>query len=112
MHLDIVYKAFVGVLAAVVIIGSGLGVITGFSQAVAADNYMESVSKAIVESNYNETVIDQCQEEAEANGYVLEVDVERAAKAGVNSYAKVELTYYFEIPLFGIRQQKVQTKIL
>lgn len=112
MHLDIVYKAFVGVLAAVVIIGSGLGVTSGFVQAVAADNYMESISKVIVESNFNETVIDKCQKEAEGNGYTLEVDVERALKAGVKSYAKVQLTYYFEIPLFGIKQQKVQTKIL
>ena len=64
MHLDIVFKAFVGVLAAIVLVGSGLGIITGFSQAVAADNYMESVSKVIVESNYNEEVIDKCIEEA------------------------------------------------
>jgi len=112
MHLEIVYKAFVGVLAVTVIIGSGLGVTTGFSQAVAADNYMESVSKAIVESNYSEAVIDLCQEEATSNGYILEIDVERASKAGVKSYAKVKFTYYFEIPLFGIKQQKVQTKIL
>ena len=51
MHLDIVWKAFVGVLAAVVIIGSGLGVTMAFSHAVAADNYMESVSKKICEVN-------------------------------------------------------------
>ena len=112
MHLDIVYKAFVGVLSAVVIIGSGLGVITGFSQAVVADNYMEYVSKVIVESNYNENVIEKCKQEAMENGYVLEVTVDNAVKAGVKTYAKVELIYYFEIKLFGIKQQKVQTKII
>lgn len=112
MHLDIVFKAFVGVLAAVVLVGSGLGVITGFSQAVAADNYMESVSKVIVESNYNEEVIDKCIDEAASNGYTLEVDVDSSVKSGVKSYAKIELTYYFEIKLFNIKQQKVQTKIV
>lgn len=112
MHLDIVYKAFVGVLAAVVIIGSGLGVITGFSQSVSADNYMETVSKVIVESNYNDNVIEKCIREAEENGYVLNVTVLGATRAGVKCYAKIELTYYFEIELFGIRQKKVQSKII
>lgn len=112
MHLDIVFKTFVGVLAAIVIIGSGLGVTTGFSQAVAADNYMEAVSKVIVESNFNQTVIDMCKQEAAENGYVLEVITSPAAKAGVKTYAEVELTYYFEIKLFNIRQEKIQKKII
>lgn len=112
MHLDIVYKAFVGVLSALVIIGSGLGVTTAFSQSVAADNYMESVSKAIVESNFNTNVINQCVTEAQTHGYTLVVNVHPASKAGVKSYAEVRFTYYFEIPLFGIRQQKIQNKII
>ena len=112
MHLDIVYKAFVGVLAALVIIGSGLGVTTAFSQSVAADNYVEAVSKTIVESNYNTTVIDNCIDEAQTYGYTLEVTVYPSAKVGMKSYAEVKLTYYFEIPLFGIRQEKVQIKTI
>ncbi len=112
MHLDIVFKAFVGVLAAVVIIGSGIGVTTAFSKTVAADNYMESVSKVIVESNYNAKVIEACKYEAEDNGYVLEVRVQNATKAGVKYYAQISLTYYFEIPLFGLKQEKVQIKII
>lgn len=112
MHLDIVYKAFIGVMASIVIVGSGLGVITGFSQSVAADNYMEAVSKIIVESNYNETVINQCVQEASENGYILKIEVQDAVKEGVKSYAKIQLTYNFEIKLFHIKQQKIQTKIL
>ena len=112
MHLDIVFKTFVGILASIVIIGSGLGVLTGFSQTVAADNYMESVSKVIVESNYNQTVIEKCKQEATENGYELAVNVYPAAKAGVKTYAEVELTYYFEIKLFNIKQEKVQWKVL
>lgn len=112
MHLDMVFKAFVGILAAVVVIGSGLGVISGFTQAVSADNYMETVAKVIIESNYNEDVICECVEEASLNGYTLQVDVVRAVKAGAKSYATVQLTYYFEIPLFGIRQEKKQVKMI
>lgn len=112
MHLDMVFKAFVGMLAAVVIIGSGLGVVGGFSQAVAADNYMETVSKVIIESNYSEDVINNCMDEAAQNGYALQVDVVRSVKAGVKSYATVRLSYYFEIPLFGIRQEKIQIKLI
>lgn len=112
MHLDMVFKAFVGILAAVVIIGSGLGVVSGFSQAVTADNYLESVSKVIVESNYHADVISNCMDEAALNGYTLQVDVTRSAKAGVRSYATIQLTYYFEIPLFGIREEKMQIKLI
>lgn len=112
MHLDIVFKGFVGVLAAIVIIGSGLGVITGFSQAVAADNYMESVAKVIVESNYNQTVIDRCEKEAEENGYVLEVSVKEATRAGVKNYAEITMRYPFEIKLFQLYQEKTQKKII
>ena len=112
MHLDMVFKAFVGILTAVVIIGSGLGVISGFSQAVAADNYLETMAKIIIESNYNPSVISSCIDEATANGYLLHVDVVRSAKAGVRSYATVKLKYYFEIALFGIKQEKVQIKII
>ena len=112
MHLDIAFKSFIGVLAAVIIIGSGLGVTTGFSQTVAADNYMESVSKVIVESNYNAEVIGKCVQEASDNGYVLDVQIQGATKAGVKTYAKITLSYYFEIELFGLKQQKVQTKIV
>ena len=112
MHLDIAFKAFIGVLAAVVIIGSGIGITTGFSQMVEADNYMESVSKVIMESNYSEAVINRCIQEAAENGYTLEVNVMWASKAGVKSYAEITFTYYFEIKLFGIKQQKVQKKII
>ena len=112
MHLDMVFKAFVGILAAVVIIGSGLGVVSAFSQTVAADNYLETVSKVIVESNYNGEVINNCIDEAALNGYTLKVDVIRSAKAGMKNYATLQLTYYFEIPLFGIRQEKIQIKMI
>ena len=112
MHLDVAFKTFVAILAAIVIIGSGLGVTTGFSQAVAADNYMESVSKVIVESNYNATVISNLRSEALENGYVLSVTVVPAVKAGMKSYAEIKLDYYFEIKLFGIKQAKQQTKII
>lgn len=112
MHLDMVFKAFVGILAAVVIIGSGLGVVSGFSQAVEADNYLETVSKVIVESNYNPEVINNCIDEAALNGYTLKVDVSRSVKAGVKSYATVQLTYHFKIPLFGINQEKIQIKVI
>ena len=112
MHFDIVFKAFVGVLAAIVIVGSGLGVTTAFSQTVAAENYMESVAKVIVESNYNIDVMDACIQEAQENGYVLEIMVQTANKEGVKYFAQICLNYYFEIPLLGIRQEKVLMKII
>lgn len=112
MHLDIVFKAFTGVLVAIVIIGSGIGVTTGFSQMVEANHYLESVSKLILESNYNSEVINYCMQEAKENGYELEVNLYQATRAGTRCYAELTFTYYFEIKLFGIKQQKIQMKII
>ncbi|MBP3676725.1 MAG: hypothetical protein J6I97_00105 [Agathobacter sp.] len=112
MHLDIIFKAFVATLVVVVMIGSGLGVTMGFAEYVEAENYMQSVSKVILESNYNEAVIEQCQKEAANNGYVLEVTVEEAKKAGVKRFAQLKFTYDFTIELFQIRQQKMKVKII
>lgn len=112
MHFDMVFKAFVGVLAAVIIIGSGMGVTAGFSENVAADNYFESVCKTIVESNYNQKVIEAYIQEAKEYGYVLEVNLQPGVKAGVKTYAEIRFTYYFEIKLFGLKQQKIKVKII
>ena len=111
MHLDIIFKTFVGVLVAVMITSTGLAVITGFSKSVAANNYMESVSKVIVESNYAPNVINACIMEATDNGYSLDVKVERARKAGVKVYAEIALSYCFEIKLLGIKQNRILKKI-
>lgn len=110
--MDVLYKVFIGVLGAVVLVGCGLGVTSGFASAVASDNYMESVAKVIVDSNYNENVIETCKAEALENGYVLTVNVQGSNKNGVKKCAEIELKYYFEIKLFGIKEEKVQKKVI
>ena len=112
MHLDIVFKAFVGMFAAIIIVGCGLGVVNGFSQSIAVDNYFEAVSKVIVESNFNAHVIESCKQDALDNGFELMVEVYQASKAGVKTYARIELKYDFEISLFGLKQEKIQVKIV
>ena len=106
------FKALVAILSALFIVASGFSVTKGFAGAVEANNYMESVSKLILESYYNEEVIATCVAEAAENGYELTVSVEGGDRAGGAKCAKIEFIYDFELKLFGYVQEKKQMKVL
>lgn len=110
--METVFKGFLTVIIAVIIAGSGLAVTAGFAAASASNDYIESVSKIIVESNYNETVIASCMKEAKDNDHELTVTVLGGTKPGSKRYARIELKYNFEIRLLGIKQEKERLKIV
>ena len=105
------FKTFIVVLSSLFMIVSGFSVILGFSDVVAATNYVESVSNIIVESHYNSTVITECIQDANDNGYVLTVSV-TGNSPGAAKYAKIVLEYDFELKLFGYKQAKSLSKVV
>ena len=76
------------------------------------DYYFDSVTEAIVESNYNQDAIDECCAEALANGYVLEVTAYGGDVPGAQKYAEFVLRYNFEIRLIGLNLPKIKEKVL
>ena len=74
--------------------------------------YFESVTAVIAESNYNEAVIEQCKKEAKENNYILDVTVYGGKTPGEQRYADFTLTYDFEVPLIGLKLQKVRQKVM
>ena len=99
-------------IIAVILLVSGIAVSLGFADAEASNNYIDSVSMVIMESNYNQEVIDACKTEASENGYELIVVVEGDDKPGHKRYAQVTLKYDFKLGFFKISREKTRTKIV
>lgn len=110
MHM--IGKTMVAVIAAILLVFSGVSVIQSNASETEANNYMESVSKVILESNYNEDVIEDLCNTAAENGYTLTVTPHASGKPGTMQYADIELTYTYSLKLFGFHQQKTITKII
>lgn len=91
---------------------TGTSVVTAEQDVLIAIKYFDDVSTVIYESNYNPNVISDCITEAEEDGYVLRVNVIGSDKPGLQRYAEVELDYYYQIPLLGIKELKTRSKII
>lgn len=110
--MDIVWKVFLALLIGIFLVTGSTGIIISNAEVTAADNYFEELSKAIVESNYNEEVIAFCIDEAANNGYKLQVTVEGNSRPGAAKYAKLVFKYNYEIKIFGFSQEKTKQKLL
>lgn len=110
--MDIVYKVTVAVLCAVVLASGGYALMMSHSNDIAANNYFETVTQTIVESDYNDDVIAMCIDEAKSYGFTLEVYVHGNKMHGTNKYAEITLTYTSEIKLFGVSVGKTKQKII
>lgn len=110
--MDIIGKVLVGCIAAVLLVMSGTAVIMGNTDEIAANQYLDSTAKVILESNYNADVIEDCIDVAADNGYVLDVELKGSVSAGKKQYAHLELTYKYSLKLFGFEKEKKIVKML
>lgn len=110
--MEMIYKMMLLVVLVIFLVSSGFAVTNTCTDIISANNYFEEVSKVILESNYNENVINQCCKEALKNGYQLDVLVEGSTKPGVLNYAKLVFHYKYEMKMFGVSIEKQKEKIL
>lgn len=110
--MEMIYKTMILVVLVIFLVSSGFAVSNTCIDIVRANNYFEEISKVILESNYNENVINTCCEEALKNGYKLSVLVEGNNRPGVLNYAKLVFTYKYEIKMFGVSIEKQKEKII
>ena len=108
---NVIKTIVIGLAAAFILVTSLCAPLTSMDVANSS-YYFETVSSVIIESNYNEDVITQCQQEAQENGYTLEVVVYGGTIPGEQKYAEFTLTYYFEVPLIGLKIPKVRQKVM
>lgn len=110
--MDIIYKVLIIVLGVALLISGGYALMMNHSNDIAVNNYFEAVTQTIIESDYNDGVIEACIEEAENLGYALTVDVHGNGKAGAKKYAVITLSYTSEIKLFDVSLEKVKQKVI
>jgi len=110
--MDIIYKVFIGMISAFILASSGYAIIIHLSTEISVNNYFETVTQAVIESDYNEEVISNCISEASSYGYELTIEVNGADTYGVKKYAEIKLSYVSKIPLFGVSVDKVKQKVI
>lgn len=110
--MDQIYKVVLTLLMTVALVLSGASLVTANVDVVTANNYFDDLATVIQESNYNANVIQDCIDEAEANGYTLTVNVIGSAEPGMKRYAEVEFGYTYSMPVFGVNEPKTKMKII
>lgn len=110
--MEIVGKILIGCMAAIFLAVTGVSVVLGNTDETNANHYLDSVSKVVIESNYNPGVIAECCTDAEERGYVLQIEVYGNDKPGAKKYAQVKLTYTYSMNLFRYEKQKTLEKIV
>lgn len=80
--MEMVLKTCGSVLSIIVLFVSALAFSISNAAEVNTNNYFENVSKAVIESNYNETIIDKLVDDAEERGHTLIIEVYSTGIAG------------------------------
>lgn len=112
MHIDSVFKVVLTVLLSIAVVLSGTSLVAANVDVVVANNYFDDVATVISESNYSESVIQDCIDDATENGYTLTVNVIGSTEPGMKRYAELTFEYYYQIALFGVKDLKTKTKIV
>ena len=68
-----VFKVFMGVFFLVLLLLTGVGIISAQLDVTAALDYKADIVTELENSNYNPQVINACIEQAQENGYQLEI---------------------------------------
>lgn len=110
--MDIIYKTIGAVFSVIIIFVGGLAVNISDAAEVQTNNYFESVSKTVIESNYNEEIIEALIQEAEEQGHVLTIEVYGSDNPGAKRYADIRLQYKYNVKLFNISIDKTKQKVL
>lgn len=82
-------------------------VISVSADVAAAKEYKAHVVAEIENSDFNPNVIAACKEQAELQGYSLEITPCEYDAGSGRRIAEVRLTYDYELPLLGVSQQRV-----
>ena len=84
-----------------------IGLLTASVDVAAAKEYKADVVAEIENSDFNPNVIVECESQAQALGYLLEVTPVVYQGTNERCIAQIKLTYNYGIPLLGISQQRV-----
>ncbi|MBQ8040194.1 MAG: hypothetical protein IJ274_10065 [Lachnospiraceae bacterium] len=115
-----IMKAFTGIFMVLFLTVSSMGILGAFLQVSKALNFHTGVIDELENSNYCKSVLEECFEMAELNGYELEVTLYEmqggtllcSKKADIPvadkeiNMAKVDMKFYITIPFFSLRNEQ------
>ena len=104
--MDSIIRAFLGVFLMLSITVLGVGILTASLSTRAAGTYMESCVTEIENSNFAPEVIAACEMEAARRGYKLSVYPKAQNGSAHTTYAALELSYEFSIPVIGLNRRQ------
>lgn len=110
--MDIFYKVLLSIVSIFLVAASGFAFSFSNSAELETNNYFEVVSKMVIESNYNQEVIDEMIDDAAEKGHSLTITVYGTNVPGAMKYADIKLTYVYDVKLFGITIDKTKQKVL
>ena len=84
-----------------------VSMLTANADVAAAKEFKADVVAEIENSDFNPLVIEACRQQAEQQGYQLEVVTSRYGTGGEGNLAQVKLSYEYRIPFLGVTQQRV-----
>lgn len=109
--MEAVVKVYGGILVLMLNLYAGITLSVATQKVSVAENYRAVVTAEIENSNFNSNVIDACIAEAEQMGYGLQInDCVYDEDHDIQS-AEVVLVYNYQMPLFGIDEQRVSRGI-
>lgn len=110
--MDIVFKVCGTILSVMILFVTGLAFSISNAAEINTNNYFESVSRTVIESNYNDTIIDTLIEDAADQGHTLTIDVYGLGRTGEKKYADIRLKYKYTVDLFDISLERTKQKVL
>lgn len=110
--MDNIIKGFLGLFLLLFMLFLGLGILKASMDSRKADNFASDSARKIMNSNFSQTVINGCREDARKEGYELTVDLVRPREGHRPRYGTLTLKYQFRVPLLSFEKEQQLTEDL
>ena len=110
--MDIIYKVLITMLSVIILLSTGLSLTLCIADEIEINHYFTSIAETVIDSHYNEQVINQLIKEAEEKGYELSIEMFGSTIPGTYKYAEITLSYEFHLDMFHIVWNRVKQKIV
>ena len=103
--MESIIKSFMGIFFMMLLTFLGLGLLSAAIDTRNAELYASNVAQMIRCGNYAEDLVTLCEEEAKADGYIVDARVYRS-EDGYRKYGVLTLDYEYEIPFLRLMEAK------
>ena len=102
--MDTIIKVFAGLFMTLFLTFTGTGLIASSINAGKAERFAADSAMRIGNSNYSDTVIENCKKDAEKSGYVMDVKLQNREGSSRTEYGSLKLSYSYLIPIIGVKE--------